>query len=774
MASRQLSAILAPLCALVLTTLFLGIVGLQALSAGAELLAAQGRWSAAEQEASASLERYARSVDEGAWNAFRRAVTSQSMPTSRFTLLPPFTHPLTLWRRADAELLELRALGDRLREVGVPEASQSIPEIRDLHRRLRDRSDSLLEELEGAMVELRYGLFAMFALSTISLLAATMIALRRLSRRPLLGVGAAATPEVRAAQRRAHETLHSIGDAVISTDADDRVEYMNVAAERLTGWSLDEARGHPISLVCRHVGEQGLDRRPIPEEPAESPRRSGTLVRRDGAEVPVHEHRTPLVDDRGATTGSVRVLRDVTREAAFARELEHQATHDGLTGLVNRIEFERQIALLLPVADGQQPHALLYFDLDQFKTVNDTCGHSAGDALLRQVAAQMQGRLRASDTLARLGGDEFCAVLRNCPLPQALEVAESIRAHIAEARFVWQERSFPVSTSIGVLSLDSTVADVAEALSAADAACYQSKEAGRNRVRLWRPDDRIQHARQSELHWLTKLNNAFDANRFRLLGQRLAALAAAGRRPMVEVLLRIEDERGQLVAPMAFIPAAERYGLMGRIDRWVIESSCALLASRAPERDGPCLLINLSAASLNDPELPSFVAACLERHDIAADRLGFEIAETVAITQLHRATRLLRELKTLGCRAVLDDFGGGMSAFVYLRDLRIDYLKIDGNLVCDMTRDPVMYAMVESIHRVARVMGIGTIAEWAEEAPQVDALTVIGADYAQGYGVHRPEALEDCLRCLPRLAAEKTPAPDATRARSSGPLRLVP
>lgn len=774
MASRQLSAILAPLCALVVTTLFLGLVGLQALSTGGELLAAQGRWAAAEHEASASLERYARSGDEGAWNTFRRAVTSQTTPTSRFTLLPPLTRAVAVWRRADAELLELRALGDRLRAVGVPEASQAIPEIRDLHRRLQDRSDALLEELEHALIELRNGLFAMFALSALSLVAATIIALRRMSRRPLLGAATALTPEVRAAQRRAHETLHSIGDAVISTDAEDRVEYMNVAAERLTGWTLAEARGRPIDLVCQHVGEAAPGRE-LPEEmAADDPRRSATLVRRDGAMVPVHEHRSPLVDDRGATTGSVRVLRDVTREAAFARELEHQATHDGLTGLVNRIEFERQIAALLPVVDGTPPHALLYFDLDQFKTINDTCGHSAGDALLRQVASQMQARLRTSDTLARLGGDEFCAVLRNCPLPQALEVAESIRAHIAEARFVWQERSFAVSSSIGVLSLDSSIADVAEALSAADAACYQSKEAGRNRVRLWRPDDRVQHARQSELHWLTRLNNAFDANRFRLLGQRLQPLAAAGKRAMVEVLLRIEDERGQLVAPMAFIPAAERYGLMGRIDRWVIETSCSVLAQRAPDADGPCLLVNLSAASLNDPELPNFVAACLERHGLAAERLGFEIAETVAITQLHRATRLLRDLKALGCRAVLDDFGGGMSAFVYLRDLRIDFLKIDGNLVCDMTRDPVMYAMVESIHRVARVMGIGTIAEWAEEAPQVDALTVIGADYAQGYAVHRPEALSDCLKTLPRVAAEKTPATDATRARSSGPLRLVP
>lgn len=762
MASRQLSAILAPLCTLVLLTLFLGTVGLQALSSGAELLAAEGRWAAAEHDAAAALERYARTGDEVAWNAFRTAVTSQPLPKGAFSVLPPLNRPLTLWRRADAELLELRALGDRVREIGGPEAAQAIPQIRAAHQALREHADRVLVELETALLRLRNSLFATLALAGVCLVAATTIAVRRFSRRvPLLG---GATPEVRAAHRRAHETLHSIGDAVLTTDADDRVEYMNLAAERLTGWPLEEARGRLVNQICRHVGEPTLE--PVTESEDGARQRSGTLVRRDGVTVAVHEHCSPLVDANGRVTGSVRVLRDVTRERAFARELAHQATHDGLTGLVNRNEFERQVATLIPVAEGTPPHALLYFDLDQFKTINDTCGHSAGDALLRRVAAQMHSRLRATDTLARLGGDEFCAVLRNCPLPQALEVAEGIRAHIAETRFVWQERTFAVSTSIGVLALDPAIADVAEALSAADQACYQSKEAGRNRVRLWRPDDRVQHARQSELHWLARLNNAFDANRFRLLGQRLQPLAAAGSRSLVEVLLRIEDERGQLVAPMAFIPAAERYGLMGRIDRWVIETACDALAKRGLERDGPCLLVNLSGASLSDAGLVGFVAACLERHALSPDRLGFEISETVAITQLHRATRLLGDLKSLGCRVVLDDFGGGMSAFVYLRDLKIDYLKIDGNLVCDMTRDPVMYAMVESIHRVARVMGIGTIAEWAEEPPQVDALTVIGADFAQGYAVHRPEALDDCLRGLPRA--------DATRARSAGPLRLVP
>jgi diguanylate cyclase (GGDEF)-like protein/PAS domain S-box-containing protein len=777
MPKRQLSAILAPPCTLVLLMLVLGIVGLQMLGAGAELLGAHGRWAAAERDAVASLERYARTGDEFAWNGFREALNRQSVPTSVTGLLPPLAGALAQWRQADVELTELRALGDRLRADGTAQSVAALPEIRALHARFVPLDSQLTAELEAAVIRLRNGLFMIFAFSVLSLAALGWQALLLLARYAGPSRLAPAQPvDAAAAPHRAHATLHSIGDAVISADAEERVEFMNAAAERLTGWTLDEARGRPVELVYRHVGEPGEDS-PTPAETAlaaDERRRSGTLVRRDGGTVPIHEHCAPVVDDSGEATGTVRVLRDVTRERAFARELEHQATHDGLTGLVNRNEFERQVAALLPMSEGEQPHALLYFDLDQFKTVNDTCGHTAGDALLRRVAAQMQGRLRSTDTLARMGGDEFCALLRNCPVPQALEVAEGIRAHIAEARFPWQERTFAISSSIGVLALDAGMDNVTDALTAADHACYQSKEAGRNRVRLWRPDDRAQHARQSEVHWLTRLNNALDTQRFKLLGQRLQPLATASSNNLVEVLLRMQDERGQLIAPMAFIPAAERYGLMGRITRWVIEQSCAQLAARKASGDIPCLLINLSSSALADAELPVFVASCLERNALPADRLGFEISETLAITQLNRAIRLMSDLKALGCHTALDDFGGGMSAFVYLRDLKIDYLKIDGNLVRDMTRDPVMYAMVESIHHVARVMGIRTIAKWAEESPLVDALTVIGADYAQGHAVHTPEPLEDCLRNQQRLAQEKNASPDAPRARNSGPLRLVP
>ncbi|RYG85300.1 EAL domain-containing protein, partial [bacterium] len=528
-------------------------------------------------------------------------------------------------------------------------------------------------------------------------------------------------------------------------------------------------RDHAVAEVCANHGE-ALPELPGPQSP---PRRAGTLVRRDGAAIPVHEHRAPLQDLSGSTTGSVRVLRDVTTERAFERELAHQATHDGLTSCVNRVEFERQLAAALPPPEGTVPHSLLYFDLDQFKTLNDTCGHSAGDALLRRFSTQVKARLRESDTLARLGGDEFCALLRHCPVPEALELAEGIRAQVAEARFPWQGRSFQVTASIGVVSLDEHTVDPQEAIAAADHACYQSKEAGRNRVRLWRADTRTHTARQSELQWLTRLNDALDDDRFHLVGQRLQPLSVTGHPRMIEVLLRMEDERGTPIAPMAFIPAAERYGLMSRLDRWVIQQSAEILAAQGSRNDAPCLLINLSSASLADTELAGFVAECLKRAGLTPDRLGFEVSETLALTQLHRASAQFRALKALGCRTLLDDFGGGTSAFVYLRDLSLDYLKIDGNLVSQMTRDPVMFAMVESIHHVARVMGLKTIAEWAEEPAQLDALTVIGASFAQGYAVHRPEALEDCLREQPAPPLEG-PGPNATRARSAGPLRLVP
>lgn len=768
MPSRPPSPLLAPLCIAVLLTLAAGAAGLQLLGAGTRLVATQGRWSAAERDAAAALERYARSGDEHAWTTFRRSVTGHAVPSSGLAHLPLFAPAFMAWSQAEAELLELRTLGDRLREVGAVEAARAIPQIRSQHELLVRLDENVARELGAAVERLRLLVLATLVLACAALLLLGRDAARRLTRRQAVLARALRQQQHEATceHLHAHVALRSIGDAVITTDASGCIEYMNAAAELLTGWKLEEARGRPACDICDlHLGDDGL------ASHGDGGQRSGTLLRRDGSSLIVHEHAAPLTDASGAITGTVRVLRDVTRERAFARELEHQATHDGLTGLVNRNEFERQLAALLPVAEGEAPHALLYFDLDQFKTINDTCGHSAGDALLRRFAQQVQSRLRASDTLARLGGDEFCALLRSCPLPQALELAEGIRQHVAEVRFPWQGHSFAVSASIGVVSVDSGIADVAEALGAADQACYQSKEAGRNRVRLWRPDDRLQHARQSELHWLARLNEAFENGGFCLLAQRLHPLAATGGMHMMEVLVRMRDERGQMVAPMAFIPAAERYGMTGRLDRWVISHTIGLVAAHDAS---VCALINLSAASLADHELAAFIRGELARHGLPPERLGFEISETLAITQLHRATRLMRELKTMGCRTALDDFGGGLSSVVYLRDLAVDYLKIDGNLVCDMTRDPVMYAMVEAVQHVARVLGLRTIAEWAEEPAHVDALTVIGADHVQGYAIHRPEPIEDCLDALPAPMLREMPALNAARARNSGPLRVVP
>jgi diguanylate cyclase (GGDEF)-like protein len=784
MPARLFPAILAPLGALVLLTLATGIAGVQLLGAGADLLAEQSRWSVAERDAVAALESYGHSGDERAWTRFRQAVTGNAAPSSPLARLPGFAPAFAAWAGADDTFAELRALGERMHDAD--DTAQWSSQIRTLHARFLPIDRAVEAQLTAAIDRLQYTLLGALGVLGAALVALTGWAFRR----------AARARRMHDPQSQAQATLHAIGDAVITTDGLDRIAFMNAAAEELTGWRLDEALGRPREDVCEPLEDAGAvpatatltatTVAPLPDTlaintatsmattSATEGRRSGTLVRRDGATVPVHEQAAPLVDASGEATGKVHVLRDVTRERAFARELAHQATHDGLTGLVNRNEFERQLTLALPIADGETPHALLYFDLDQFKTINDTCGHSAGDALLRRFATQVQGRLRAGDTLARMGGDEFCALLRSCPLPQALEIAEGIRQHVAETRFPWQGRSFKVQLSIGVLCVDSHVVDVAEALGAADQACYRAKEAGRNRVRLWRADDRVKHARQSELHWLARLNAAFDADGFHLLGQRLQSLTAARGAPLVEVLVRMQDERGQHITPMAFIPAAERYGLMARLDRWVITRCVGLLALQPARRDATCLLINLSAASLADPDLPAFVAATLARSNLPATRLGFEINETLALTQLHRAAPLMRELKALGCHTLLDDFGGGMSAFVYLRDLPVDYLKIDGNLVCDMTRDPMMRALVESIHRVARVMGIGTIAEWAEDETHLAALGEIGVDFAQGHGVHRPEPLEHCLAATRESPVAEIQAPNATRARKSGPLCSVP
>jgi len=559
----------------------------------------------------------------------------------------------------------------------------------------------------------------------------------------------------------AQVTLRSIGDAVITTDTMGRVREINPVAEQLTGWSADQARGRDLSQVFRLISE--LDRGPVADPVARVlgsgqiawVEDSALLISRDGREFSIADSAAPIRDRQGGVVGAVLVFHDVTEERRVARALRFHAAHDALTGLINRREFELRLQQALERATVDSTElALCYIDLDQFKVVNDTCGHAAGDELLRQVTTLLQGHLRRQDTLARLGGDEFGLLLENCPEPVAADITDELLEALNAARFTWGGHLFRIGASIGVALVSHPLQTPAQALSAADAACYAAKEAGRNRVKFYHATDEDLARRMGEMTWVSRIHGALEEGRLVLYGQRVVPVSPAlpAVRRYCEVLARLREPDGKLTAPGAFIPAAERYGLMPRIDQWVVKELLAQL-SRGPaeHREGVIYGVNLSAVTLNQQGTLAWLSQLLRDHAVAPGLLCFEITETTAISNLSLAREFIVELKHLGCAFALDDFGSGMSSFSYLRNLEVDYLKIDGAFVVDAARDPISRAMVDAINRVGRTIGIRTIAEWVEDNATLAVMREIGVDYVQGFGVARPQPLEELLaeRCRP-------------------------
>jgi len=665
-----------------------------------------------------------------------------------------FADAVSVWTRGDTFIVQLAENGRQMRaavESGVDVRNRVVRLMNDaelIHRRIAPLEDQFSSTLGLASRKVATFLTVFLTLCGASfvIIGASISGITIRRRERMADALRATQDQAYAEQLRARVTLDSIADAVISTNREQQVIYLNRAAQQLTGWSAAEADRQPLATVLRILPESVTGsvtaeiERVLEGEQRSGPATGVPLQRRDGSMTPVHERATPIRAPNGDVTGMVLVLRDITQERAFATRLHYQATHDALTGLSNRSDFEHH--LLLAIEDQKQTatdYALLYLDLDQFKVVNDTCGHAAGDELIRQVSWLVRGLLRAGDVLARLGGDEFGALLAGCPEEVALTVAESIRRHISELRFVWEGKAFAVSASIGVLSLADSLPSVSKAMSAADQACYLAKDNGRNRVQYYRPDDQEVRARHGEMQWVERINAALDADRFALYAQEIRPVAstpvsgAEGAPSRYEILMRLVDTDGALVAPMAFIPAAERYGLMPRIDRWVIANACRELADiRRRYSTSPSCMINLSGASVTDAELADFVGALLTQYDLPRSSVGFELTETAAITSLASASQLMNRLKTLGCPIALDDFGSGMSSFGYLRSLPVDFLKIDGEFVRTMCTDAVNRAVVEAIQNIGRVMGIKTVAESVEDESVLVALTLVGVDFAQG------------------------------------------
>lgn len=576
----------------------------------------------------------------------------------------------------------------------------------------------------------------------------------------------------------AQVTLQSIGDAVIATDSNGFISTLNPVAEQLTGWSTSEAKGWPLASVLRIVDE--TTRMPI-ENIAEIALYEGRivdqgnnslLIARQNREFAIDHCVAPIHASNGQIIGAVVVFRDVTQVRTQARQLTWQATHDPLTQLVNRREFEYQLEHALHSAQGYgEEHVMLYLDLDRFKIVNDTAGHVAGDELLRQVSQLFKSNIRKTDILARLGGDEFAVLLYNCPPEQGLDVAKLLLQSIQKFRFGWQDKTFSIGVSIGLVAINRKTTSTSAVLSAVDLACYAAKNKGRNRVQIYRSGDRELIKQHGETQWVVQINQALEENRLRLYSQPIVHLlnpSATGIH--CEILLRLQLANGQLVSPMAFIPAAERYNLMQAIDRWVIRTLFSNLSQlftanllvQNPEAESARIVtlpagspqsnsqssfgkypslyaINLSGDSINQEKLIEFIQEQFSIHQIPPQIICFEITETVAIANLSKAASLIWKLKELGCKFALDDFGSGMSSFAYLKSLPVDYIKIDGNFIKNITDNPIDIAMVEAITKIAHVMGIKTIAEYVENQAIMDKIKELGVDYAQGYFFGKPQ-----------------------------------
>jgi diguanylate cyclase (GGDEF)-like protein/PAS domain S-box-containing protein len=571
---------------------------------------------------------------------------------------------------------------------------------------------------------------------------------------------------LRAELKEQHEllrvTLQSIGDAVITTDTRGRVAWLNPAAERITGWSDAQARGEQLVRVFRVLHED--TREPV-EQPWADCLEHGTAVNRaealvlvshSGEEFGIEASSSPIRNEQGTVLGVALVLRDVTEQRRLAGELHYRATHDALTGLFNRSEFESRLRRALHKAqDDSSRHALLYIDIDRFKLVNDSCGHTVGDQMLQQVGRLLAGAVRVQDTLGRLGGDEFAVILEHCPAEDAQRVGEQICQTLDDFRFLHDGRSFRVGASIGLVPVDRRWESTAAILQAADSSCYAAKDAGRNRLHAWIDSDAVIALRRTEMQWAMRIEQALDAGGFTLYAQRIEALTAVEPGLHAEALLRMVDADGTLVLPGAFLPAAERFHLASRIDRWVMEHAIEWLRALPDVRVIDMLAVNLSGQSIGD--------RAFHRHAIdtlraagpeVCDRVCFEITETAAVTNMADASSFIEQLRSLRVRVALDDFGAGASSFGYLKHLAVDYLKIDGQFIRDLLDDPLDEAAVRCFAEVARVVGVGTVAEFVDGPEILGKVRALGIDFAQGFALHRPVPLRELLASsVPSLAA---------------------
>ena len=590
---------------------------------------------------------------------------------------------------------------------------------------------------------------SMLVLGAIALISGLLIAvvIIRITRRNELGLYQE--------KERAQTTLTSIGEAVVTINNHGEIELLNPVAERMTGFTAADARGMNVSEVLMLHEELTGKRSDDPVLAALQENRIVASVEprilqsRGGEHFIIEYTAAPVHDAQGATAGAVLVFRNVTEVHDLAKQIAYQASHDFLTDLINRHEFEKRLEHALHgVRAKDQNHVLCYLDLDQFKVVNDTCGHVAGDELLKQLTALFKTRVRKTDTLARLGGDEFALLISDCEMPQAMEIAEELRQLVHGFRFVWEGASFEISASIGMVPLTAASGTLADILAAADSACYAAKGLGRNQVYMYKQDDKILARWHGDMQWIGRIRETLEASEFQLFIQNIYPLTPGDHQHAAEILLRMQDHSGTLVPPGAFIPAAERYNLMPDVDRWVVHNALDAInrlnrAGRVQSVD--MWSINLSGQTLGDEGFVSFVIDAIEHHGLNPASLCLEITETAAVANLTRVREMMLRLCNLGCRFALDDFGSGLSSFAYLKNLPVSYIKIDGGFVRDMLDNSMDIAIVDAINQIGRVLGLETIAEYVEDEETLNRLRLMGVAYAQGNFLHEPVALEPLI-----------------------------
>ena len=794
----RLLGIVWPFIAVVLFQALLGCVSLYMLSAVRGYVAGESLWSKGQKDAIYYLNLYADSRDPAIFDKYQQAIRvpqgghnlrlalDQSPPdlnAAREGILQGGNSPddvasiiwfyrhfrhfsyldtaIQKWTVGDDYLIQLDTLAQEMHQkISANQATDA--DLQRWKQRIFEINEGVTPAAKAFSDALGEGSrFIQQLLIFINLATALMLILLALLRtHKILAQRRAFAEALQVEKERALVTLESIGDGVITTDVNGAIDYMNPAAEHLTHWNSKQAQGVPLAALFRLLDENAPDDglklidHILSGELGNSSDHSKLIQRMDGTTVAVTLVGAPIFS-AGKVSGAVLVLHDMTQERQYIANLSWQATHDALTGVANRREFEYRLDLVLQNLGRQQGrHALMFLDLDQFKLVNDTCGHAAGDELLRHICALLHSGLREGDTLARLGGDEFGILLENCAPDMAEKIAEGLRQTVQSLHFAWKGRPFLNTISIGLVHIHQAPVTLEGSLRAADMACYMAKEKGRNRVQVYHADDSELSLRFGEMAWVQRLHVALEENRFCLYSQEITPLGQGVQDGHIEILLRLHDESGHIILPDSFIPAAERYGLMTSIDRWVVEnvfkviSECSALGSDQPMA---MCAINLSGSTIGDEDFLQFLHEQFACYGVAPERVCFEITETSAISNLGSAIRFINDLKGLGCHFSLDDFCAGMSSFAYLKHLPVDFLKIDGSFVKDMLDDPINRAMVEVINHIGHVMGKRTIAEFVESSQIEQALIEIGVDYAQGYIIERPRLFtSDSLLSRPK------------------------